>query len=218
MLNDDQVDRFRQNGFAASGTIGDASELEWIGALCNRAFARRFGCTPDALDTRPPGAQDSALMTIVSPESDEPQLGEAAMVADARNIAAQLFDVQARHVWLGWRLFVKPAGAHTTPWHQDAAYRPPPHCGATFWIPIDAPEGSKLSMRFIPGSHLGPLRAHDWHDGHLAVGDVHDKLACTNAVGIGEASIHHCLTLHSADPNRTDTARRAIALVCQIET
>lgn len=218
MLEISRVESFRQDGFTAAPSIGDPSELSWITELCDRSFAKRKGHAPAAMDLPSAEVDAASLTTIVSPEGDEPQLSEAQMVRDAREMAAQLFDVQTQHVWLGWRLFVKPVGAEATPWHQDAAYRPPPHCGATFWIPIDVPETSTLSLRFIPGSHLGPLQPHDWDHGHASIRDVADELARDNPVGRGEASIHHCLTLHAAGPNRAQTTRRAIALVCQIET
>ena len=215
MITDEELARFRADGFAAAGPIGDRAQLDWIGELCNRAFERRYGLSPDQLDQQ--GGSQPALMTIVSPEGDEPGLQAAAMVADAHEMAARIFDVRLGQVLVGWRLFVKPAGGAGTAWHQDAAYRPPPHRGATFWTPIDAPDRGRMSLRFLRGTHAGPLRSHDWHEGHLSVADVDEADVCTSPVGVGEASVHHCLTLHAAGPNTTAKTRRAVALVCQID-
>ncbi|MEM7189634.1 MAG: phytanoyl-CoA dioxygenase family protein, partial [Pseudomonadota bacterium] len=146
----------------------------------------------------------------------EPRLSEAKAVRDAREAVAQLFDTGTDKVLLGWRLFVKPPGAGDTAWHQDAAYRPPPHKGATVWMPLDTPDGPSSSMRFIPGSHKAPVREHDYVHGHMVAQSVDESLARTNPVAVGQASVHHCLVLHSALPNKTRTTRRAIAMVCQI--
>jgi phytanoyl-CoA hydroxylase len=216
MLSDAQKARFDEDGFLAAGPLGDPAELGWIGELCDLAFRRRYGCTPDGLAEADPDAPPADLLTIVSPEGDQPDLTRAAAVAEARDLVARLFDVSADKVLLGWRLFVKPAGGGETAWHQDAAYRPPPHRGATVWMPIDAPDGPSSSLLFLPGTHRGPLLPHDFDAGHMAAAGIDPSRAQTAQVRLGEASVHHCLTLHAAGRNATDRPRRAAAMVCQV--
>ena len=44
--------------------------------------------------------------------------------------------------------------------------------------------------------------------------NVSEAVACP--VAAGEAIVHHCRTLHSAGPNKTDKPRRALVVVCQV--
>ncbi|MEM6661838.1 MAG: phytanoyl-CoA dioxygenase family protein [Pseudomonadota bacterium] len=217
MLTETQAENFRHNGFLALGSFGDPDEIGWIGDLCDDAFSERFGHAPSDLNGKVPDQTPGPLMTIVSPEAKRPRLSEAKAVRETKEAVAQLFDTTTDRILLGWRLFVKPPGGVGTPWHQDAAYRPPPHKGATVWMPLDQPDGPSTSMRFIPGSHQQPVQPHDYVHGHMIAKNVDESAARTNPVGLGEASLHHCLVLHSALPNTTTLTRRAVAMVCQVD-
>jgi ectoine hydroxylase-related dioxygenase (phytanoyl-CoA dioxygenase family) len=49
----------------------------------------------------------------------------------------------------------------------------------------------------------------------LVATDIDPSQATVCALSLGEATVHHCRTLHYAGPNRTDKPRRGIAIVCQ---
>jgi ectoine hydroxylase-related dioxygenase (phytanoyl-CoA dioxygenase family) len=109
-------------------------------------------------------------------------------------------------------------------WHQDytyVAFLTPPHV-VTVRIPLDVEDESNGCMRVVDGSHAwGPvgrgraLRAERVTS--LARNlDAAQRDALTRARSLvlkpGDVSIHHCLTVHSSAPNRSDRARRTIIL------
>ena len=75
------------------------------------------------------------LVTVVSPEASVPILRSSRLVSEARRVMSVFFEVPEERLLCGWRCFLKPSGGDVTPWHQDAAYRPPPYHGGTVWLP-----------------------------------------------------------------------------------
>ena len=103
-----------------------------------------------------------------------------------------------------------------TPWHQDAAYRPPPYHGGTAWLPLDPATTESGCLEYLPGSHRGPVLKHVVH-GHHFVAEPQGVDAAVNCLlSIGDASAHNCLTVHRAGANRTSRPRRAFAVVFQV--
>jgi ectoine hydroxylase-related dioxygenase (phytanoyl-CoA dioxygenase family) len=84
----------------------------------------------------------------------------------------------------------------------------------TFWITLDDATTSSGCMSFIPRSHVGTAR-HVFIDDQtsgLMVADPAIETARQYPMLAGEASIHHCRTVHSAGPNISAQQRRAWAL------
>jgi ectoine hydroxylase-related dioxygenase (phytanoyl-CoA dioxygenase family) len=71
-------------------------------------------------------------------------------------------------------------------------------------------------LSYLPGTHLGPLLPHEFHHRHLVadIEDDGDAVACP--VVPGDATVHHCLTVHRADANAMVRPRRAFSVVCQV--
>ena len=116
----------------------------------------------------------------------------------------------------GWRCFLKPSGGDVTPWHQDAAYRPPPHHGGTVWLPLDPATFESGCLEYLPGSHRGPVLEHALYRHHLVTEPISADRAISCPLSLGDVSIHNCLTVHRAGANRTAKPRRAFAVVCQV--
>lgn len=103
-------------------------------------------------------------------------------------------------------------------WHQDQAYWPvlPDPRTATCWLAIDDSTLENGCMRFVPGSHLQPLRSHrplknDRGESHTLLCDVDPSRDVIRPMPIrrGDVTVHNERVLHGSGGNRTSGWRRA---------
>lgn len=104
--------------------------------------------------------------------------------------------------------------------HQDASYWGlEPHDVLTVWLALSDASPETGPMRFLPGSHRGPLYQHEntfAADNLLTRGQAVqapiDEQACRLApLQAGEMSLHHVRIVHGSDVNRS--ADRRIGMV-----
>jgi hypothetical protein len=206
-------DSFQDAGFVRLGRIVTNQELDLLRSLCDRVLeewssrAKRFVSLA--------GKIPESLVTVVSPEAMAPELSDTQFARTARITTAGLCDCEPDSMLMGWRVFVKPSGGRGTPWHQDAAYRPPPHRGLSMFVPLDPVESEASCMRYLAGSHARGLQPHVFEHGHYVAEQVEDGRLVLCPLAPGEACIHHCLTLHATGSNDGDRPRRALAAVFQ---
>lgn len=121
----------------------------------------------------------------------------------------------------GTQMFGKaPRIGKETPAHQDGYYfKLVPNEALTMWLPLDRTDEQNGCIRYVPGSHRGPVRPHgtskvfgfsqgitdyaqaDFDAEHVIVADP------------GDLIVHHSLTIHRADPNQSDRRRWALGMV-----
>jgi hypothetical protein len=213
-LAQQQIELFRSRGFLSLDRITTAGEIERIRGLYDRIVRDRVGCRPSEMT----GSRwrEESLVTIVSPEAIAPELKESIAFLNAREVLTRLLGVSREEIICGWRIFCKPPHGGVTPWHQDAANRPRPHDGASVWIPLDDATEESSCLSYIGGSHRTGLRPHHFEEHHFLTDDVDGSQGEATPVPAGGATVHHCLTLHSAGANRTDRPRRALVVVGQV--
>ncbi len=215
-LTDEQVCCFQEQGFLSLGRITTDEELRWLRDVYDAIVKKQTGCTPAELINVIGRHGPLSLVTLVSPEGVVPALRSTLFLRNARKVVARLLAVEEGRLLSGWRIFCKPARGGETPWHQDAAYRPPPHHGASVWLPLDPATAEGSCLSYLGGSHLGEVRPHHFYHDHLTADKVDPSPAVACPLSAGEATVHHCRTLHYAGPNRTDRPRRALVVVCQV--
>jgi non-haem Fe2+, alpha-ketoglutarate-dependent halogenase len=118
--------------------------------------------------------------------------------------------------------FIKePESAAIAAWHQDATYfglRPYVH--VTAWLALTDANAENGCMEFLPGSHHGGQRPHRAgvvagsvnRAGQAIVGEIDDTPATHAPLRAGEFSLHHTLTLHRSQPNRSHGRRIGLAI------
>lgn len=215
-LTDEQVHRFQAQGFLRLNRLTTEEELAWLRNVYDMIVKEKTGCRPAELAQVIGRHGPLSLVTIVSPEGVVPALGGSLFLRNARHIVARLLAVEETRLLSGWRIFCKPPHGGETPWHQDAAYRPPPHWGASIWMSLDPATHESSCLSYIKESHFGDVRPHHFHHDHLTTDEVDASQAVVCPAAAGEAVAHHCRTLHYAGPNRTDEPRRALVVVCQV--
>jgi ectoine hydroxylase-related dioxygenase (phytanoyl-CoA dioxygenase family) len=132
-------------------------------------------------------------------------------------MAAQLMGPRAEFVFD--HAMVKPAQGLPTAWHQDQAFwrAGMPFRVISFWIALQEVNRDNGCLKFIPKSNHGPLYEHrslgdDPRKHGLEAVGVTGEAAVFCPIPAGGATIHHWLTCHGADANRTTSPRRAYAL------
>lgn len=105
--------------------------------------------------------------------------------------------------------------------HQDANYWGlEPHDVTTAWIALSDAGEATGPMRFLPGSHKGPLYDHEntfaqenlLSRGQVARVEIDDAATQLAPLSAGEMSLHHVRTLHGSDRNETDDRRIGMVL------
>ncbi|WP_435015593.1 phytanoyl-CoA dioxygenase family protein [Tundrisphaera sp. TA3] len=151
-----------------------------------------------------------------------PSLRQTRGMARAIALAGELLGRPAEILWDA--AIYKPAGSQSeTPWHQDEAVYDlngqirKPRSMVYFWIALDPVTELGGTIRFVPGSHIGPLMSHAWRHGdrtsslELQTPVDPASVACV-PLGAGDATIHHPRALHGTGPNNSDRCRKAWVL------
>ncbi len=152
-------------------------------------------------------------------EQHSPFLLEIASRPAIRDLVAPL--VNGIPVLEGIETFNKPARVGSAvPYHQDNAYfcQTPPDM-LTLWIAIDAVTESNGPIYFVKGSHQkGVLPTKPSHVRGNSIGlaeppAVPLKDQFCGSLKPGDATIHHCNTIHHSAANNTDQSRLGLLFV-----
>ena len=144
------------------------------------------------------------------------QLGER---EDIRSLIAPL--VHGESVLAAVETFNKPARIGSgVPYHQDNAYfcQKPPDM-LTVWIAIDEVTEANGPVFFVKGSHkagMQPTQPSGVRGNSIGLATAPFVALVDQFCGLlnqGDATIHHCETIHHSAPNTTDHPRLGLLLV-----
>ena len=120
------------------------------------------------------------------------------------------------------QFFNKPPGiGQPTPAHQDGYYFMLTPCEAlTMWLALEEVDEQNGCVRYVTGSNRKGMRPHGKTDtlgfsqGVTDFGPKDSANEMTFSAMPGDLLVHHALTVHRADGNRTsDRSRRALGFV-----
>ena len=125
----------------------------------------------------------------------------------------------------GCSMFGKaPRIGKETPAHQDGYYfMLEPNEAITIWLPMDVVDETNGCIRYVKGSHKRGLRPHGrskvfgFSQGVEDYGPGDAEVEVAIRADPGDLIVHHSMTIHRADPNRSDQRRWAIGLVYYAE-
>lgn len=135
----------------------------------------------------------------------------------AETFLGEPVDVRQQPEWFN----KPPATDHPTPPHQDNHYfsTKPPNA-LTAWLALDPVDLENGCLRYIAGSHRTGRRPHSatrvlgFSQGIANYGPDDEERETAVKLQRGDLVVHHCETIHRADPNRSTTRhRRAFAMV-----
>lgn len=135
------------------------------------------------------------------------------------NLAAELLGAAA--VPKNLQYFNKPPTASTpTPPHQDGCYfMLEPNHALTMWLALDPVDESNGCVRYVPGSHKRGMRPHTGTEVlgfSQGIADYTESdLAAETPMPAepGDLLVHHSLTIHRADANRSANSRRSLGFI-----
>jgi len=129
--------------------------------------------------------------------------------------------LESTPVLMGVETFNKPAKVGSgVPWHQDNAYfcQSPPNV-LTLWVALDPVTPENGPVGFLMGSHLEgmlPTRQSGVRGNSIGLANPPDADAeeiYRALLDPGDATVHHCQTVHSSEGNQTDHPRLALLFV-----
>ncbi len=214
-LEDAEVEAFRRDGFLRIAAIADEAEVAILRRLIDELFRRETGFAPgDRIELGADAALEP-LSQAVNPERYAPRLVQGSAWRNARAIARQLLGDGC--VPTGNHAILKPARiGGGTPWHQDEAYWDPRHAhrAVSIWIALQPATTENGCMRFIRGSHRGPVLPHelvsaDAHGLRLRDEPPQGEVAVCE-LPAGGATVHDGRTVHGAGANASGQPRRAL--------
>jgi phytanoyl-CoA hydroxylase len=220
IIVDTQVrEPFERDGFVVLPAALPGDWLAQLRVVTDRlqANADRDAALAPYVDWEPTPAADGRLRVqrIHKPHEADPfydRLARADIVLDA--VEALIGpDIRLHHS----KINIKPPEVGTPlEWHQDWAFIPHTHPGmAIVAICIDDCEEVNGPIRFLPGSHRGPL--HDHHADGVFYGAIDpqaiDVASAVHATGkAGTVSIHHPFIVHGSGFNHGTHDRRILFL------
>jgi hypothetical protein len=217
-----EVEQFARDGFVHLPGVLSAAELAEIEAVYQRFLRREIAVAGrDFCDMSGQYGGDAAefgIVNVMLPRRYYPAWQGNALEQRAASIARQLC---GEGMVLDYdQLIAKPPrrSGGVFPWHQDLAYwiDTPDTRTATVWLALDDTTEENGCMRFVPGSHLHPLRPHRPMHGsrdasHALCAEVDEARDGVRLVPIrrGDATVHGERVLHGSGGNRSDGWRRA---------
>jgi ectoine hydroxylase-related dioxygenase (phytanoyl-CoA dioxygenase family) len=173
-------------------------------------------CPPDARTLEADGKTVRNLWRI---EKHNEKLRAFAERPELRELIALL--VHGEPVLAAVETFNKPARVGSgVPYHQDNAYfcQEPPDM-LTVWIAIDAVTEANGPVFFIKGSHqqgVLPTKPSGVKGNSIGLAEAPDLPTTQQFCGLlapGDATIHHCNTIHHSAPNTTEHSRLGLLFV-----
>ena len=216
MLSREEVELYRRDGYLPGRRLLSAAEAERLRDDCLRTCAE-----PLVLGDQNPYSLKRHASNRVKPYLLFPWAAELVRHASILDLVEAVIgpDILVFHttVWLK-----PPRSENYVPWHQDATYFGlAPFDHITAWVALTPSRPESGCVRVIPGSHHNGQLAHfDDHSDALTMLSRGQKLADgireEDAVDLvlepGDVSVHHTLTVHSSDTNRSDGWRIGIGI------
>ena len=154
------------------------------------------------------------VVQLAKPSEHIPGWRQHAYFLRALAIARQLIGAEGDYAY-DQIIYKPPHHPAATEWHQDAGYWKNSRGSdnaVTCWLALSPAWKENGGMQFIPGSHRAEIQDH-YSVAHRS--EINQALETTvdtsQAVAVtlepGDATFHHCRTLHYTGGNFTDTPR-----------
>jgi len=215
----DRVRLFQKNGFLILKNLLSEDEIAPISDEIDRILTGTVGYVPEHdLVYEPGSTQPRRVRSVFRIHHYNPFFMGLARHPKVVTVVEELLGRPLR--LYSSQLFAKPGEVGSkVPLHQDAPYWPfaPPEM-VSCWFALDDSTRENGCVRFLVGSHkLGMLR-------HVPSGVAGNSLRLEDprieglreqAVEVprGSCVIHHCLTAHYSEPNKSPRPRRGLIMI-----
>jgi ectoine hydroxylase-related dioxygenase (phytanoyl-CoA dioxygenase family) len=207
LFTDQEVASFRSDGWARVDRLVDTSVAEEM--LVEAKSLIEGGTDFEAWQDYKRPARD---------DGREPFRSVAYSHNMVHNIQRLTGREEAIRLWADTIACKQPAGsrigAAATRWHQDLPHYPQDRVGHTaIWLALDEVTPERGAMRFLTGSHregpLGKVFGNDEPDVLDRYPDLKERYPISEPLHLqaGDATCHHCLTVHGAPENSAGVPR-----------
>lgn len=207
------LDRFGDNGFAFLGRVASDQELDTLRAIFRNVAGGQVRSVPGRTAVEVDDHARQVNLQIRNPEQLWPGVADGLrnLRDRLRQAAAVALADEARDVGSAELICRPPGVGRATDWHQDEAFMSPRlvYRRATVWVAVVDTDEESGCMSFVPGSHRGRVLVHRVAPEPALAEPVDLGGAIRLPLKAGEATIHHCRTLHRVGPNRSTRYRVA---------
>jgi phytanoyl-CoA hydroxylase len=223
MSDNHLVKEFEANGFAVLEDVFSPAEIAAVSDEVDRVIEGKASFLPESEIVYEPDSSPRRVRNAFRLHHYSEQFLET---AKHPNLIGPLSAILGKSLRLyGSQVFAKPARVGTiVPSHQDMPYWPfEPYEMISAWIALDDSTIENGCVRYLAGSHkLGMLP----HAPSGVVGNslgvvADDRLTRLKEQPVevrrGSCILHHSLTVHRSEPNRSGNARRGLVYVYMSE-
>lgn len=215
-LTQDQITRFREDGFVKLKGVFSARELEAYGEEITRLTFELNPNKDKPLDER--DTYGKAFIQVSNIWTKSEIVRAFSFSKRIARIAAELMGCDGVRMWHDQALYKEPGGGFT-PWHVDQQYWPMDSGkSVTAWIPLQATPMEMGPLCFGKGSHVKNIGRD------LAISDESERqireaikaqgvIESFEPYDLGEVSFHYGWTLHRAGPNTTGRPRKVHTVI-----
>jgi ectoine hydroxylase-related dioxygenase (phytanoyl-CoA dioxygenase family) len=213
MINQAAYDQYWEKGWLVAEGVFQPEEVEQVAELATKIGIQELSsAAPITIDHSEDGRQ--APRKIVQPFLKEPLFRQFVLDPRISDILKLLLGKQP--LLLTDQIFMKPPHfGSAKPFHQDNAYFQcfPAAEVITSWIALDDVDEGNGCLRYIDGSHKGPLLPHsplpNDPNNRVPPEELIDRSKESLAlVRKGGVVFHHSQTLHTSHRNESDRWRR----------
>jgi ectoine hydroxylase-related dioxygenase (phytanoyl-CoA dioxygenase family) len=209
LLTEKQHDDFQTNGFVIVRDLIDAAQVQELLADYDKVLAGEI-VVPAWGDDHIEGK----VVQLANPVRHVPGWKEHAYFQHALTIARELMGTETDYAY-DQIIYKPPHHPAETQWHQDAGYWRESRgsdTAVTCWLALSPAWKENGGMQFIPGSHRGEILDHHKVSDRSEINQaLETQVDGDQAVAVslqpGDATFHHCRTLHYTGGNFTDTPR-----------
>ena len=214
-LSDEQIARFRQDGYIKLKHVLSASVLAHYEAEITR-MVNALNKEDRSLEERDTYKKAFLQISNIWPKSEI--VKEFVMSKRLGRIATQLMGTTGVRMYHDQALYKEPGGGYT-PWHVDQFYWPLSNENTvTAWIPLVEVPMERGPLEFSIGSQKITFgRDFAISDESEAKIDEHLKLSDfpvdSSPFDLGEVSFHYGYTFHRAGPNTSEQMRKIMTII-----
>jgi len=211
---------FRREGFVVIPGFLDKTALDDLHRRLDTLIREKVPAMPPETAFYEDRSDPSTLKQIQALYDHDPYFHTLMYGSRFEALARELLDDEV--IGRNLQYFNKPprTGLPTPP-HQDGYYfMLEPNEAVTMWLGLEATDEENGCVRYIPGSHLEGIRAHGrtqvlgFSQGITDYGQADTAREKWFRTGPGDLLVHHALTIHRADGNRSDTrTRKALGFI-----
>ena len=212
LLTEKQIQDFNRDGFVVVKRLIGREEVDQLVSDYDKALKGEIN-VPTFSGTKK--VIDGGVLQLANPSRHISHWQSHAYFRNALDIARQLLGDDLEYFY-DQIIYKPPHHPGVTDWHQDAGYWSESGANSravTCWLALSPAFRENGSLQFIPGSHKGEVQEHRRIDSEInnalaTNADPNKAVFCT--LEPGDASFHHCRTLHYAGGNTSDVQRRAL--------